>query len=85
MPPQVTYGMTEREGEWVTVLDQLNDLAQRWYTEAPSDRGHQADVETLKKTTVLLEGDFEQALVLAIAHHVGPKPLQVGVHHLGIK
>jgi DNA-binding HxlR family transcriptional regulator len=31
VPPQVTYGLTERGKELVTVLDQLNVLARRWY------------------------------------------------------
>ena len=31
VPPQVTYGLTERGQELIGVLDQLNDLAQRWY------------------------------------------------------
>ncbi|WP_052050316.1 winged helix-turn-helix transcriptional regulator [Leptolyngbya sp. KIOST-1] len=31
VPPQVTYSLTERAGELVAILDQLNDLAQRWY------------------------------------------------------
>ncbi|MBD2072180.1 helix-turn-helix transcriptional regulator [Leptolyngbya sp. FACHB-671] len=32
VPPQVTYGLTERGQELVVILDQLNDLALRWYT-----------------------------------------------------
>lgn len=31
VPPQVTYSLTDRAGELVAILDQLNDLAQRWY------------------------------------------------------
>jgi len=31
VPPQVTYGLTARGQELVGVLDQLNDLALRWY------------------------------------------------------
>ncbi|NJL10027.1 MAG: helix-turn-helix transcriptional regulator [Calothrix sp. SM1_7_51] len=31
VPPQVTYGLTERAKELVEILDQLNELAQRWY------------------------------------------------------
>jgi DNA-binding HxlR family transcriptional regulator len=58
VPPQVTYGMTERGGELVAVLAQLNDLAQRWYTEVPSDGGDQAGSEKLKETTVLLESNL---------------------------
>ena len=39
VPPQVTYGLTERGQELVGILDQLNDLAQRWYAEPlESDR-----------------------------------------------
>jgi len=37
VPPQVTYGLTERGKELVTVLDQLNDLAQRWYAPLPAE------------------------------------------------
>ncbi|HEY9736449.1 MAG TPA: winged helix-turn-helix transcriptional regulator, partial [Trichocoleus sp.] len=31
IPPQVTYGLTARGQELVGVLDQLNELALRWY------------------------------------------------------
>jgi DNA-binding HxlR family transcriptional regulator len=31
VPPQVTYGLTERAMELMSILDQLDDLAQRWY------------------------------------------------------
>ncbi len=31
IPPQVTYGLTERGQELIDVLDQLNALAERWY------------------------------------------------------
>jgi DNA-binding HxlR family transcriptional regulator len=31
VPPQVTYGLTDRGQELVSVLDQLNELAERWY------------------------------------------------------
>lgn len=31
VPPQVTYGLTERAQELVVILDDLNGLAQRWY------------------------------------------------------
>lgn len=31
VPPQVTYGLTDRGKELITVLEQLTDLAQRWY------------------------------------------------------
>ncbi|NJL38996.1 MAG: helix-turn-helix transcriptional regulator [Leptolyngbyaceae cyanobacterium RM2_2_4] len=35
VPPQVTYGLTDRGQELVVILDQLNDLAQRWYLSPP--------------------------------------------------
>lgn len=31
IPPQVTYGLTDRGKEFFEVLDQLYDLALRWY------------------------------------------------------
>ncbi|MEH2396217.1 helix-turn-helix domain-containing protein [Nostoc sp.] len=31
VPPQVTYGLTERGQELIDVLHQLNTLAERWY------------------------------------------------------
>jgi DNA-binding HxlR family transcriptional regulator len=31
VPPQVTYGLTERGQELIVILDQLNALAERWY------------------------------------------------------
>jgi DNA-binding HxlR family transcriptional regulator len=31
VPPQVTYGLTERGQELIDVLHQLNALAERWY------------------------------------------------------
>lgn len=31
VPPQVTYGLTERGKELMGVLDGLNDIALRWY------------------------------------------------------
>lgn len=31
VPPQVTYGLTDRGQELVGVLDQLDELAGRWY------------------------------------------------------
>jgi DNA-binding HxlR family transcriptional regulator len=31
VPPQVTYGPTERMQDLTEVLDQLNTIAQRWY------------------------------------------------------
>lgn len=37
VPPQVTYGLTDRGKQLVTVLDQLNDLAQRWYAPFPAE------------------------------------------------
>jgi DNA-binding HxlR family transcriptional regulator len=36
VPPQVTYGLTERGRELVGILDQLNDLALRWYAPLPA-------------------------------------------------
>ncbi|MEA5448952.1 helix-turn-helix domain-containing protein [Leptolyngbya sp. CCNP1308] len=54
VPPQVTYSLTERAGELVTILDQLNGLAQRWYGDLPSCGASQAQPEALQKATVLL-------------------------------
>ncbi|MEH2245175.1 winged helix-turn-helix transcriptional regulator [Nostoc sp.] len=31
VPPQVTYGLTERGQELIEILHQLNALAERWY------------------------------------------------------
>ncbi|WP_322714514.1 helix-turn-helix domain-containing protein [Nostoc sp. ChiSLP03a] len=31
IPPQVTYGLTERGQELIEILHQLNGLAERWY------------------------------------------------------
>jgi DNA-binding HxlR family transcriptional regulator len=31
VPPQVTYGLTERGQELIEILHQLNVLAERWY------------------------------------------------------
>lgn len=31
VPPQVTYGLTERGQELIEILHQLNGLAERWY------------------------------------------------------
>lgn len=39
VPPQVTYGLTERAKELVAILDQLNDLAVRWYGQPPAKVG----------------------------------------------
>ncbi|MEO0537905.1 MAG: helix-turn-helix domain-containing protein [Cyanobacteria bacterium P01_A01_bin.123] len=39
IPPQVTYGLTDRGQELITILDQLNDLAQRWYGPPQADAG----------------------------------------------
>jgi DNA-binding HxlR family transcriptional regulator len=36
IPPQVTYGLTDRGLELVGVLDQLDDLARRWYVDSPA-------------------------------------------------
>jgi len=33
IPPQVTYGLTERAQDLIGVLDQLEVIAQRWYAE----------------------------------------------------
>lgn len=33
VPPQVTYGLTAHGQELVGILDQLNELAHRWYAE----------------------------------------------------
>ena len=44
VPPQVTYGLTDRGLELVQVLDQLGDLALRWYGDAaiaPANPGPQ--------------------------------------------
>lgn len=54
VPPQVTYSLTERAGELVAILDQLNDLAQRWYGDSPSCGAPQAQPEALEEATVLL-------------------------------
>jgi len=35
VPPQVTYGLTDRGKDLVGILDQLNALAQRWYGSPP--------------------------------------------------
>lgn len=37
VPPQVTYSLTERMGELAPVLDQLNEVARRWYTPAATE------------------------------------------------
>ncbi len=38
VPPQVTYGLTERGQELIEILHQLNALAERWYgTEQQSE------------------------------------------------
>ncbi|MBD1915563.1 MULTISPECIES: helix-turn-helix domain-containing protein [Cyanophyceae] len=54
VPPQVTYSLTERAGELVAILDQLNGLAQRWYGDLPSCEAPQAQTEALEEATVLL-------------------------------
>ncbi|MBD2105865.1 helix-turn-helix domain-containing protein [Nodosilinea sp. FACHB-13] len=54
VPPQVTYSLTERAGELVTILDQLNGLAQRWYGDLSSCGSSQVQPEALEKATVLL-------------------------------
>jgi DNA-binding HxlR family transcriptional regulator len=35
-PPQVTYGLAGRGKELIAVLDQLNSVAQKWYTDQAS-------------------------------------------------
>ncbi|HEY9640305.1 MAG TPA: helix-turn-helix domain-containing protein [Coleofasciculaceae cyanobacterium] len=35
IPPQVTYGLTDRGQELIDILMQLNTLAQRWYPPQP--------------------------------------------------
>jgi len=37
VPPQATYGLTERGQELIGVLQQMNALAQRWYAPEQSD------------------------------------------------
>ncbi len=54
VPPQVTYSLTERSGELVAILDQLNDLAQRWYGAGPGCPPPQAGAEALEESAVLL-------------------------------
>ncbi|MBW4483810.1 MAG: helix-turn-helix transcriptional regulator [Tildeniella torsiva UHER 1998/13D] len=54
VPPQVTYSLTERAGELVNILDQLNGLAQRWYGDLPSCGASQTQPEVLEEATVLL-------------------------------
>ncbi|MCA1994505.1 MAG: helix-turn-helix transcriptional regulator [Coleofasciculus sp. S288] len=50
VPPQVTYGLTERGQELVGILDQLNDLAQRWYgNPLESDRCFKANAADLRQ------------------------------------
>lgn len=33
VPPQVTYELSDRGKDLVNILDQLNELAERWYPE----------------------------------------------------
>lgn len=45
VPPQVTYGLTPRGQELISILDQLNALAVRWYgseTNPPQANGSEA-------------------------------------------
>jgi DNA-binding HxlR family transcriptional regulator len=55
IPPQVTYGLTERGREIVGILDQLNDLALRWYApligEHSSSAGYVVDPGSTVSTT----------------------------------
>lgn len=44
IPPQVTYGLTDRGRELIDILMQLNTLAQRWY---PPKSPLQTSSETL--------------------------------------
>lgn len=37
IPPQVTYGLTERAQDLIGVLDQLNVIAQHWYAQEHSE------------------------------------------------
>lgn len=49
VPPQVTYGLTDRGLELVQVLDQLGDLALRWYGDAaiaPDSAPHPVAVDS---------------------------------------
>ncbi|MEH1875200.1 winged helix-turn-helix transcriptional regulator [Nostoc sp.] len=39
VPPQVTYGLTERGQELIEILHQLNALAERWYGSAQREQG----------------------------------------------
>ena len=39
VPPQVTYGFTERGQELIDVLHQLNALAERWYGSEQQSEG----------------------------------------------
>jgi len=45
VPPQVTYGLTERGQELVSVLDQLNELAGRWYGDVELHRDEPLPLE----------------------------------------
>jgi len=42
IPPQVTYGLTERAQGLIVVLDQLNAIAQRWYEQDHREIGPSA-------------------------------------------
>lgn len=37
IPPQVTYGLTERAEDLIVVLDQLSAIAQNWYEQEQKD------------------------------------------------
>jgi DNA-binding HxlR family transcriptional regulator len=37
VPPQVTYGLTERMKDLTEVLDQLSTIAQRWYSQEAAE------------------------------------------------
>ncbi|MEH2323755.1 MAG: helix-turn-helix domain-containing protein [Nostoc sp.] len=40
VPPQVTYGLTERGQELIEILHQLNALAERWYGSAQREHSN---------------------------------------------
>lgn len=42
IPPQVTYGLTERAQGLIVVLDQLNAIAQSWYEQEHREIGPSA-------------------------------------------
>jgi len=38
IPPQVTYGLTDRGQELMGVIEQIDAIAQRWYGQKPSSQ-----------------------------------------------